>query len=110
MVFKFVLEIIIFISLGGVLYLLVRALPRVDDQVFNQPTEIKTHWFSIYLEKIDRWLKALLERWLRRLRVIILKFDNTVSRKLNTFKKEEPKTNGLVDVKNSDRDKDSYST
>lgn len=96
MTFKFILEILIFVSLSGMLYLMARALPRVNDEVFQRPTEIKTRKFSIFLEKLDQWLKSLLERWLRRLRVVVLKFDNIISQKLNSFKKEESKTNGLV--------------
>lgn len=90
--FSFILEIIIFVSLSVVVYLLARTLPRIDDSaVTKDPSMFKTHWLMAYLERFDEWLKVFLEKFLRRLKVWILKFDNVVSERLNQFKKEIPK-------------------
>ena len=90
--FSFILEIIIFVSLSVVVYLLARTLPRIDDSaVTKDPSVFKTHWLMAYLERFDEWLKIFLEKFLRRVKVWILKFDNVVSERLNQFKKEIPK-------------------
>ena len=44
-----------------------------------------------YLEKFDEWLKIFFEKFLRRVKVWILKLDNVVSERLSRFKKEVPK-------------------
>lgn len=93
--FKFILEIILMLALGVILYLFARALPRVSDTDVSPQKELKIHWLSPLLERIDEKLKAFLERLFRRLKVVILKLDNFVSTKLNKFKKEELKEIGL---------------
>ena len=80
------------LSLGTILYLLARALPRVNDQEIKEKSaSSQPHWFNTYLEKADEWLKAYLEKFLRRIRVWILKLDNFVAHRLNRFKKETPR-------------------
>ncbi len=79
------------LALGVVLYLMARALPRVDDTETTSDKVPELHWFTPILEKIDERLKRFLERSFRRLKVVILKLDNFVSGKLNKFKKEEPR-------------------
>lgn len=89
---SFILEIVMVVSLGIVLYLFARALPRVDDVFISpQDAKLKTNPMSVYLEKIDGWLKIFLEKLLRRIKVLLLKLDNIVSEKLNKFKKEQQK-------------------
>ena len=76
------------LSLGAILYLVAKTLPRIDDSAENHSKPAKNHWIMIYLEKADEWLKTQLEKILRRLKVWILKLDNYVSGKLKHFKKE----------------------
>ena len=83
------------LSLGAVLYLSARALPRIDDRNSPLPGTLKTSWIVGYLEKIDEFSKARAEKILRRLKVWVLKLDNYVSGRLNHFKKEAPKENKL---------------
>lgn len=78
-------------TLGVILYLMARALPRVNDVDTAPIKEPRLHWLTPVLEKADEKLKLFLERLFRRLKVIILKLDNFVSVKLNKFRKEEPK-------------------
>ncbi len=90
--FSFILEIIIFVSLSVIVYLLARTLPRIDDSAITKdPLEFRTHWLMAYLEKFDEWLKIFFEKFLRRVKVWILKLDNVVSERLSRFKKEVPK-------------------
>lgn len=83
------------LCLGVILYLAAKALPRIDDR--NPPPReiLKTHWIVGYLEKIDEFMKARLEKILRRLKIWLLKLDNYVSGKLERFKKEALKETKL---------------
>ncbi|MGC9610877.1 MAG: hypothetical protein ABSE68_01515 [Minisyncoccia bacterium] len=89
----FIIEIVIMVSLAGIIYLLARALPRVSDEVAYSFAE-RSRVMS-YVEKLDDILKAFLEKFLRQAMVWILKIGNFVSGKLNKFKKEAPKENKL---------------
>jgi hypothetical protein len=87
---KFVLNTLIMLSLGAILYLMARAMPRVHDGD-TSGIPLKSHWLNTYLEKFDERLKRLLEKFIHQLRVWILKLDNYFSQKLKSFKKEPPK-------------------
>lgn len=85
---KFILDIIVVISLGAILYLFARTLPRISEVADDTlASRIRTHRLSMYVEKVDEWLKVFFEKFLRRAKVWILKLDNTVSDRLNRFKK-----------------------
>jgi hypothetical protein len=86
---SFILQSLMMLSLGVVLYLLARALPRIDDSELNPPVRNIHHQrLTAYLEKIDGWINYFLERFLRKLRLFLMKLDNTVSQKLGKFKKD----------------------
>jgi len=90
--FDFILEITIVICIGGILYIFSRTLPRIGNEIEEKGEKrISTHLILGYLEKIDEWIKVILEKTLRRVKVLILKFDNVVSEKLDRFKKEPRK-------------------
>ena len=76
------------------LYLIARVLPRISDKSDTNP-ELKTPRALVYLEKADRKLKKNSEKFLRRVRVIILKFDNHLSNRLSKFKKNNGRNGGL---------------
>ena len=88
---KFILNNLIMFSLGAILYLVAKTLPKIKDDALNVLSAPKPHWTTIYLEKFDEWFKVYLEKFLRRIRVWLLKLDNYVSQKLGGFKKESPK-------------------
>jgi len=85
---KLILNSIILLSLGAILYIVARTLPRIEENPGEMPI-FKEHWMAKYIEKADVWFQSVLEKFLRRLRVWILKFDNYVSAKLNAFRKDE---------------------
>jgi len=87
---KFILEIIIFLSLGFILYLAAKTLPRISESDTDL-SSARSRWFTLYLEKIDEWLEFFLEKILRRVRVLIMKLDNVITKQLNRFKKEPQK-------------------
>lgn len=85
--FEFISQIIMMLSLGVILYLVARSLPRITED--SSPSIQKAGWLTINLEKADKWLKSLLEKFLRYFNVQLLKISNGINRKLSRFKKEE---------------------
>lgn len=87
-------------SLGAVLYIAARVLPRVDEAEVDTvvPHTVVVRLTS-YFERFDEWFAFISEKFLRRLRVILLKLDNVVTAKLGQFKKESnPMPQGIPDI------------
>ncbi len=101
----FILEILVVASAGTVLYLLARALPRVSDvDTTPTPAEVAPHWFMERLEKLDEDSLFFAEKFIRRIRVVLLKIDNTLTGKLKRFKKEASGETGfLLEGENGER-------
>ena len=86
-------------SVGLILYLLARALPRVDDADLEaKPKQGLPHWVHEYLERLDVWILGVVEKFLRRTRLGILKIDNTLAEKMRRFRKEPAKEPGFPTV------------
>lgn len=90
----FIFDLIIVLCLGTMLYMVARVLPKVNDKTDGNP-EFKTPRILIFLEKADEKFKKNREKLLRRIRVVILKFDNYLSGRLSKFKKNGEKNGGL---------------
>lgn len=93
MSFNFILDLIVMVSLGTILLLLARALPRVSDE--ESEPQLRTPLMLVYLEKADKHVKMFSEKFLRRSRVVIMKLDNRLSERLSSFKKDSDKNGGL---------------
>jgi len=92
MALQFFFTIGTMVSLGAVLYLIARALPRVSDEAFEDRKRVlHTPWMLLCLERCDEWLKGSAEKSLRRLRVWLLRLDNGITGALIRFKKQEEK-------------------
>lgn len=98
---KFILDLIIMISLSGVLFLIARTLPKINDKDIST-SRSNTPFMLIYLEKIDEHIRSGTEKFLRRFRVSVLKLDNFVSRKIDNYKKEVKDESDILDVKDED--------
>jgi hypothetical protein len=69
-----------------------RVVPRVHESDLEKAKEVSMfHWLIGYLERVDDWLLLVFEKFLRKLRVSIMKLDNIVSKRLAKFKKEQTK-------------------
>lgn len=77
------------LSLGAVLYLIAKTLPRIDD---TPPKEIslEAHWVSRRLEQMDQKIKFTSEKALRRASVVLLNWQNKVNTRMKALK-EDPK-------------------
>lgn len=106
----FVLTILLLIAIGTMLYLMVRALPRVQEESSVKENFLDRWAQSKIPEKIDEVFNGFLIKFLRRVQVAALKFDNAVStelRKAATDEKGRKKTFQLRDVaKIAERDTD----
>ncbi len=97
MLYSFILEVIIFLGLGVIIVILARALPRVESEVNTNPSrENKFLLFckKIPLDKIDNYLNLALHKSLRKLKIIIMKADNFITKKLKSMRSNSNKKNG----------------
>ena len=85
--YNFILQTIIMVSLGTVIYLFARAVPRVDNSVTSKQGRdyIEELLNKLPLEKADAFLSALFEKILMKLKVVILKLDNLLTRHLHNL-------------------------
>lgn len=89
------------LSLGTVVYLIAKAVPRINDEEFKKnPSVLPSHGFMSFLERVDDRLKIISEKFLRWLRIWILKLDNWITGHLKKFKKETAKETGF-DMENT---------
>ncbi len=80
--YSFIVNLVLIIAFGVMVYLLASALPRVKASGESGLVRQRLGK-SVRLEKIDEAIKRSYDKLLRRLKVAILKADNIVSRKLN---------------------------
>ena len=89
---KLILNSIILLSFSVIIYIVAKTLPRVEEKPEEGPI-LKEHWVAKYIERADAWFQSALEKFLRRLRVWVLKFDNYVGKKLGSLRKDEKREN-----------------
>ena len=79
------------ICLGTVLYLTVQALPRIEEIPSEEKGLLERWVHSEMPEKIDTAFNNFLLKFLRKIKVLVLKFDNTLAKHLQKIKPEEDK-------------------
>ncbi len=93
MVLNYILEITIVAALSVVIYILANALPRVGDEAEAQPSRLFSKfgawWKALPLQKLDAFFSSVLEKFLRKARVVILKIENAVSHGINKVRKNK---------------------
>ena len=95
----FVLNLIIMISLGIILYLVARTLPRIDGEVQQNGSNGKLGMFEKWIasempEKVDEFISNFLMKTLRKVKVFLLKIDNNLSKHLKKIKPQSGKEEG----------------
>jgi hypothetical protein len=91
----FFFTILLMFALGTVLYLMVHALPRVAEEPQDKETFLDRWARSRIPERIDAAFNSFLVKFLRRVKVIALKFDNAVSVGLRRATAEEKDKKGF---------------
>lgn len=81
---QFILTNIFLISVGTVIYMMVRALPRIDGAETSErkPTLIERWVNSGIPEKLDAITSSYAGKLLRKLKVVVLRLDNYLTEKL----------------------------
>ena len=82
------------VSLGTMIYLVARKVPKIVDTVEETHTAGSGTLFSRFdrfisslpLEKVDFFVSQILEKFLRKTRVVFMKLDNQMARHLEKFK------------------------
>ena len=78
------------ICLSAVLYLMVRALPRIAEDPAGESKGMLDRWaHSEIPEKIDIFLNSFLFKFLRKIKVVVLKLDNNLGSHLQKMKAKE---------------------
>jgi hypothetical protein len=92
------LELALFGSFGIVIYVLARAISRVEDQALVGESQTKKLLSRIPIHKFDARFAAFAEKTLRRIRIAILKFDNMIIAALGRVRLTRSKRRSLSDV------------
>lgn len=93
--YNFILHIVIMSSLGVVVYLFGRAIPRASD-VGGDSTESLQNKFDKFItripfDEIDIAFSTFIEKTLRKIKLLLMKWDNIVTSHIEKIKKT---TNG----------------
>jgi len=97
--YNFILQICLMVGFGGMVYIIARGTPRIDDRLEEKGKNKLDRWFSkIPIEKIDITLSNFLEKFLRRLRVCLLRMDNFLVGHLNKIKSATQSNNKKSDL------------
>ncbi len=83
--YNYILQAGLFIGLAAVIYIFVKAAPRVGD--LPQEKKERFHWSNRFpLEKLDSLVSSYFEKWLRKNRVFLMKLDHFISRQIDKVK------------------------
>lgn len=84
-----IFETLFFLGLGTMIYLVARALPRIGDDVASAPVANPLDRFlaKIPTERWDEISGRVLEKFLRRTRLVILRLDNFLGKSLERVKR-----------------------
>lgn len=92
---QFILMNVLMVSVGAILVLVARTLPRVDHDVPVRTNVIERFVASEIPEKLDAVFNSASSKFLRKLRVWVLKLDNAIHRQLSKIKlQKEENANG----------------
>lgn len=88
--FNFVLQILIFVSLGLIIYIFARAVPRIGE---IPAQTVKANVFDrliskLPMAKIDEAINSFLSKFLRKSKVVIMKIDNFINHRLGKLTKK----------------------
>lgn len=87
--YSFTLQFLIMASLAAITYLIARTVPRIDENVVlsrSKRSFLENFFSKLPLEKIDLIVDNLFEKILRKFKIIVMKIDNTLTRRLSNFK------------------------
>jgi hypothetical protein len=89
--YNFTVQITLVTSLAVMIYLLARALPRVSDADEGAAAGFFDRLVDkLPLERIDITISAILEKTLRKSKILVLKLDNAINSYIEQIRKHSP--------------------
>jgi len=88
---EFIFTIILMICVGTVLYLMIQVLPRIEEVPSEEKGFLERWAHSEMPGRIDAAFNNFLLKFLRKIKVLVLKFDNTLAKHLQKIKPKEDK-------------------
>jgi hypothetical protein len=82
----FILELVFFIAFGAIVFLFVSKLPYISDVPSESPSARKNLFKAEWIDEVDRKLIDLLSKWLRKIKLLVMRLDNYVSRHIERIK------------------------
>ena len=95
--FLFIATDILFLAIGGFLYLMVRALPRVNEEPTEKQGALDRLAHSEIPEKLDAALEEFLVKFLRKLKLFMMRLDNALSKHLRKINADDTPTKAIAD-------------
>lgn len=94
--YDFLLQTSFFLSLGVIIYLMARAVPRVNDagETIHTVNAFDRLLSKLPLHEIDEKLNLLSEKFLRKLKILVMRSDNFINYYLNKLKNSNHQTLG----------------
>ncbi len=81
------LEITLLASLAVIVYLMSAALPRMEDKK-EEDEDSGSRRSSLPLDKLDELLLRANDKFLRKMKVVVMKADNLISKKLRSKREQ----------------------
>ena len=98
---EFIFLLILMICLGTVLYVTVRALPRIEESdPENDAKNVFERWAHSELpEKFDAAFNNFVLKFLRKAKIVVLRIDNSIAKGLRKVQPQENRANTNIDFK-----------
>jgi len=95
---QFILINLFLLSLGTVVYVIVRALPRLDSAMPQATRSVFERWIMSEIpERADKAFTEVMGKSLRRLKVFLLKLDNIITHQLKKIKTSNSPSKKRID-------------
>lgn len=101
---KFILINILLISVGGILYIIARSLPRIEESEQKKESFLEKFILSSLPHKIDSIINFYTLKFLRRLKITILRLDNYLTEKLKKLTNSSQKKIDFSELNNSNKE------
>ncbi len=98
---EFIFSLILMLCLGAVLFITVRALPRIEEVSGGVETKSPLErWAHSELpERIDAAMNGFFVKFLRRMKIVVLRVDNSIASSLRKVQPSEHRANMSIDFK-----------
>lgn len=84
---QFILTDLVMISLGAIVIVVLRAIPKIEPEISSEKKNIFERWIGSEIpEKFDLFLNNVLFKFFKKMKVWLLKIDNTLTARLKRMK------------------------